>query len=199
MVLREPAPQDHFNLSDSVYRLGTPLFTFKRARISPMLSEESRMTELAQPDQQLDFYQQMRGSIRAWLKDKGAGYQFTEYLLAAPDLFHLLCKIVVDKDVPARERAEIAVAIVYIISPVDFLPEAIVGAIGYSDDVVAAALALNSLVNKTSPEVVMRHWAGDDDVLELIQRILEVAHEMVGNGRLQQIRRSFGRDGDSAA
>ena len=39
---------------------------------------------------QLDFYQKMRESILTWLKGKGVNYKFAAYLLAAPDLFHLL-------------------------------------------------------------------------------------------------------------
>ena len=144
-----------------------------------------------QLDYQLDFYQQMRDSIRIWLKGKGGNYQFAEYLLAAPDLFHLLCKLAIDKEVPVSEKAKLAGAIVYFISPFDFLPEALIGPLGYSDDVVMAALVLNSLINKTNPEIVRRHWAGDKDILELIQQILQVADEMIGSGLWANIRKGF--------
>ena len=144
-----------------------------------------------QLDHQLDFYQQMRDSIRIWLKGKGGNYKFADYLLAAPDLFHLLCKLAVDKEVPAIEKAKLAAAIVYFISPVDFLPEALTGPLGYIDDVAMAAFVLNSLINKTNPEIVRRHWAGDKDILDLIQQILQVADEMVGSGLWANIRKGF--------
>jgi uncharacterized membrane protein YkvA (DUF1232 family) len=140
----------------------------------------------------LDFYQQMRDSIRAWLKGKGANYQFARYLLAAPDLFHLLCRLAVDKEVPATEKAKLAGAIAYFISPVDLLPEALAGPIGYIDDVAVAAWVLNSLINKTNPEIIRRHWAGDEDVLDLVQQILQVADQMVGSGLWAKIRAGFG-------
>jgi uncharacterized membrane protein YkvA (DUF1232 family) len=144
-----------------------------------------------QLDHQLDFYQQMRDSIRIWLKGKGVNYQFTEYLLAAPDLFHLLCKLAVDKEVPASEKAKLAGAIVYFISPIDFVPEGLTGPIGYIDDVAVAAFVLNLIINKTNPEIVRRHWAGDKDILDLIQQILQVADEMVGSGLWANIRKGF--------
>ncbi len=148
-----------------------------------------------QLDHQLDFYQQMRDSIRIWLKGKGVNYGFAEYLLAAPDLFHLLCKLAVDKEVPVSEKAKLAGAIVYFISPVDLLPEALTGPLGYIDDVAVAALVLNSFINKTNPEIVRRHWAGDKDILDLIQQILQVADEMVGRGLWSKIRKGFDKEG----
>lgn len=153
---------------------------------------EEAITPVQDPqDPQLDFYQEMRDSIRAWLEGKGANYRFSRYLLAAPDLFHLLCKLVLDKDVPASHKAKLAGAIVYFVSPIDALPEAITGALGYVDDVALAAWVLNSLINKTSPDIVTRHWAGDDDALELIQQIIHVADEMVGSGLWAKIRAGF--------
>jgi len=153
------------------------------------------MSEQAQQlDYRLDFYQQMRDSIRIWLKGKGVNYQFADYLLAAPDLFHLLCKLAIDKEVPISEKAKLAGAIVYFISPLDFLPEALSGPVGYIDDVAVAAFVLNRLINKTNPEIVRRHWAGDKDILDLIQQVLQVADEMVGNGLWVKIRKSLDKE-----
>jgi hypothetical protein len=55
-------------------------------------------------------------------------------------------------------------------------------------------LVLNSLINKTSPEIVQRHWAGDKDILDLVQQILQVAEEMVGSGLWAKILKSFGKN-----
>lgn len=144
-------------------------------------------------DHRLDFYQEMRESIRTWLKGKGANYKFARYLLAAPDLFHLLCRLVLDKEVPAGEKVKLAGVIVYFISPFDLMPEGIAGPAAYADDVALAAWVLNSLINETTPEIVMRHWAGDEDVLDLLQQILQVADEMVGSGLWAKIRAGFNK------
>ena len=146
-------------------------------------------------EKQLDFYQQMRESIRVWLNGKGSNYKFARYLLAAPDLFHLLCKLAVDREVPASQKAKLAGVIAYFISPVDIIPEAISGPIGYVDDIALAAWVLNDLINETSPEIVTHHWAGDEDVLDLVQQILEVADEMVGAGRWSKVLSGFSKSG----
>jgi uncharacterized membrane protein YkvA (DUF1232 family) len=96
-----------------------------------------------------------------------------------------------DKDVPASEKAKLIAAIVYFVSPFDFLPEAISGPLGYIDDVVVAAYVLNSLINTTDPEIVKRHWAGDKDILDLIQEILKIADELVGSGLWKRIKKIF--------
>ena len=74
---------------------------------------------------QVDFYQRMRDGIRAWLEHKGKGFKYADYLLAAPDLFHLLCRLAVDPDVPAAQKAKLAAPIIYFIAPLDLIPEAL--------------------------------------------------------------------------
>lgn len=134
-------------------------------------------------NQSSDFYIQLRKKIRKWSQTKtGKANKWADYLLFAPDLFHLLCKLTVDPDVPTSEKAKLAITIAYFISPIDLVPEAIVGPVGYVDDIALAAYVLNGIINKTDPSVVRRHWAGDDDVLKVISQILQVADAMVGAG-----------------
>lgn len=128
-----------------------------------------------------DYYQKLRKKFRNWMQSEdGKTNKWSEYLMAAPDLFHLLCKLSVDKDVPAKEKAKLVGAITYFISPMDLIPELILGPIGYVDDIALSAYVLNSLINKTDPEIVKKHWAGDGDILILIKHILDIADEMVG-------------------
>jgi uncharacterized membrane protein YkvA (DUF1232 family) len=110
----------------------------------------------------------------------------------APDLFHLLLKLSLDRDVPAVEKAKLVGAIAYFVSPIDLLPELFLGPVGFLDEVVLAAYVLNSLINRTSPEVVKKHWAGDEDILELIQRIIRAADGMLGSGPVKKLRKLFG-------
>ncbi len=145
-------------------------------------------------DRKRDFYQQLREQIRAWLQsDEGRSNRWAEYLLLAPDLFHLMWKLSADPDVPAKDKVKLAGALAYFISPIDLIPEAMLGPIGYVDDIALAALVLNGIVNHTSPEVLARHWAGDEDVLVAIRRILAVADQLVGAGVWRKLKRLGGR------
>lgn len=143
-------------------------------------------------NQEFDFYMKLREKMKRWLASKGGStHKWAGYLMFAPDLFHLLCKLSIDKDVPVKEKAKLAGAIAYFISPLDLVPEAIVGPGGYVDDVVLAAYVLNSVINNTSPDVIKKHWAGDADILELIQKILKVADKMVGSRLWSKLRGMF--------
>lgn len=143
-------------------------------------------------DQRTDFYQDLRRRIRRWATTReGKSHRWAEVLLTAPDLFHLLCKLTVDPEVPVSEKAKLAAAIAYFISPLDLVPEALVGPGGYVDDVALAAYVLNSIVSKTDPQVLKRHWAGEEDVLVVIQKILKVADKMVGSGLWGKLRKIF--------
>ena len=140
--------------------------------------------------QNQDFYQELRVKIKRWAQtDEGKTNQWAEYLLFAPDLFHLLCKLVLDKEVMIADKAKLAGAIAYYVSPLDFIPELILGPVGFVDDIAIAAYVLNSLVNKSDPEIVRRHWAGEEEVLEVIKRILTQADRMVGSGLWGKIKR----------
>ncbi|QTA84914.1 YkvA family protein [Desulfonema magnum] len=139
-----------------------------------------------------DFYQKLRKTLRDWLQtDQGKNYKWADFLLFAPDLFHVLCKVIADKDTPLEDKAKLAGAIAYFISPIDLLPEAILGPVGYADDIVLAAYVLNSIINKSGQEIVQRHWAGDEDVLRVISQILERADEMVGSGLWRKLKGKF--------
>jgi uncharacterized membrane protein YkvA (DUF1232 family) len=138
-----------------------------------------------------DFYQTVRGRISDWLASKGSGFKHARLLLLAPDLFHLLTRLLLDKRIPAAEKATLGAAIAYFLSPIDLLPEALLGPAGYVDDVALAAFVLGRLINAGHGAVAKELWAGDDDLLEAIQRILEVADEMVGSGLWERLKNHF--------
>jgi uncharacterized membrane protein YkvA (DUF1232 family) len=145
-------------------------------------------------DKNSDYYQRLRGQIRDWLQsEEGRDHQWAEYLLFAPDLFHLLWKLSVDPEVPKSDKAKLAGVIAYFISPIDLMPEALLGPIGYVDDIALAAYVLNGMLNHTDPEVLRRHWAGDTDVLEVIKRILATADRMMSAKILGKLKRLVGK------
>jgi len=145
-----------------------------------------------------DFYKNLRSRSREWLRtENGSTNRWAEYLMFAPDLFHLLCKLAIDSEVPVKERVKLAGAVAYFVSPFDLMPEAFVGFIGFADDIALAAYVLNSLVNKCDADILKRHWAGEQDVLELIRRILRLGDNagragLFRKGVGKKIRKMFG-------
>lgn len=130
-----------------------------------------------------------------WLQsDDGKNHKFAQYILLVPDMFHLLCKLIIDPEVSAADKAKLAGVIVYFISPVDLMPEAIAGPIGYLDDLALTAYALNSIINNADPQIVRKHWAGQDDIMEVIKNVLATADEMVGTGVWSNLKALFAKN-----
>jgi uncharacterized membrane protein YkvA (DUF1232 family) len=144
-------------------------------------------------DREQDFYRHLRRRVKAWSHTRsGQGHRWVELVLLAPDLFHLLCKLARDPRVPPGQKAKLAGAIAYFLSPLDLLPELLLGPVGLLDDIAVAAFVLHQVVNHTDVEIVRDHWAGDGDLLEVIQRILAAADQMVGSGRWRKLLQRFG-------
>jgi len=138
-----------------------------------------------------DFYHSLRSRIRTWLDEHGTGFRHARLLLVAPDLFHLLCRLALDKRIHASEKAKLAAAIAYFVSPFDIFPEVFMGPFAFLDDVAVAAFALNSVINAGQGEVAKELWAGDGDVLALIQQIVSTADEVLGVGVWKRLRSLF--------
>lgn len=138
-----------------------------------------------------DFYQKQRLRLRSWLTGHSPKLKYAELVLLAPDLLHVLVKLGADRRVPAFQRAKLAATAAYFIAPIGLVPEALVGPIGYVDDVALAAYVLNGMLNSEEAHLVREHWAGDGDILNVVQGVLEVADSAIGSGlwrRLEGLR-----------
>jgi uncharacterized membrane protein YkvA (DUF1232 family) len=101
-----------------------------------------------------------------------------EYALFAPRLIKLVFRLVRDKRVPARPKAILVMLGAYLASPIDLIPDFIPG-LGYVDDLVLAAFALDQILNRVPDQVVREHWDGDEDVLQIVREILDIAAGIV--------------------
>ena len=139
-----------------------------------------------------DFYQNFRYEMRERLQHEiGPNHKWAEYLLVAPDLFHLLCRLSTDEAVPLQEKMKLVAAIAYFVSPLDLIPGFVLGPVGYVDDIALAAYVLNSLMKHSGPNLIKKHWAGEGDVLEIIQATVEFAERTLGGGFLKKFEQLF--------
>jgi uncharacterized membrane protein YkvA (DUF1232 family) len=58
--------------------------------------------------------------------------------------------------------------LVYLVSPIDVVPDFVPG-LGQLDDVVVVLLALHGLLNRVDEEVVLEHWDGDADLMRMVR------------------------------
>ena len=108
------------------------------------------------------------------LKRREARGRMGNFLMFLPNMVKLLGGLLKDARVPTAEKALFLAAIVYVISPIDFIPD-IFPFIGQVDDIYVVALTLLRLVNRSDATVVREHWKGGGDVVSLADSIAGIA------------------------
>ena len=142
------------------------------------------------PERAERFYDRVRTRIQRYVDSKGSAIGKTaEYLLLVPDVFILLWRLVNDARVSGKNKVLLGSGIAYYIFPIDLIPEAFVGPIGYLDDLVFGVFILNRILSDTDAAVLRDHWPGSEDVLSIIQKVLGVADTLVGTEMVDRIKR----------
>jgi uncharacterized membrane protein YkvA (DUF1232 family) len=144
---------------------------------------------------QKDFYLQLRDKVSEWFeKNADQKPEYANYILLVPDFFYLLIRLTLDNRIPAIDKAKFAGVIAYFFSPIDFLPEALLGPLGYLDDLILTCYVLNLYINQqeeANQQVVKELWPGDQDVLNTIQSVLQKADKWIGSGLLKKIKDAY--------
>ena len=99
-------------------------------------------------------------------------------LLFMQNMLKNLGKMMADTRVPITEKALFVGAIVYVISPLDFIPD-IFPFIGQVDDLYLVALVLLRLLNHTDERVVRENWDGGGDIVSLAKTIAGLAPRLL--------------------
>ncbi len=136
------------------------------------------------------FYDRLRKRIHLYLERRGSVVEkFGDFLLLAPDVFILLWRLANDRRVSGKNKVLLGSGIAYFVFPFDVVPEAIVGPIGYLDDLVFGVYILNKMLADTDVEILREHWSGDQDVLESIRKVLNAADHLVSDGVLAKLKK----------
>ena len=101
-----------------------------------------------------------------------------ETILLIPNVAKLLARIIRDPRVPVRRKTFAVAALVYVVSPIDLIPDFIAG-LGQLDDLVIVAVAMNHLIAGAGREVVEDHWDGSTDSLDLVLAATEWGTEII--------------------
>jgi len=95
-----------------------------------------------------------------------------------PNMAKLLWRLLRDPRVPRRTKLVVGGAVAYAASPVDLVPD-FIPVVGMADDLLVLAFAIHHIVEVAGEEVVLEHWDGSRDLLELVRSILDVASDFV--------------------
>ena len=97
--------------------------------------------------------------VALWIIQLTGPDELREALKLLPDLGHLLQRLAADAAVPQRVRIGLAVLIGYMLLPIDLVPD-FIPVLGYTEDVVIAALALRWVVRCAETNLLSQHWRG---------------------------------------
>ena len=95
-------------------------------------------------------------------------------LMFLPNMLKIIGRMIKDSRVPVAEKTLFAAAIIYVIMPLDFIPD-VIPFVGQIDDVYLVALTLLRLINRTDESVVREHWRGGGDIVGLANSIANFA------------------------
>jgi uncharacterized membrane protein YkvA (DUF1232 family) len=115
-----------------------------------------------------------------------------ELVALIPNLLRLFRGLIRDPRVPRRAKILLAVAALWLASPIDLLPE-FLPVLGPLDDAIVAALVLRCVLRRTGADVLTENWSGAPETLERIVRLFGSAdgsYAGTRSPRRRRIRRS---------
>jgi uncharacterized membrane protein YkvA (DUF1232 family) len=110
------------------------------------------------------------GALIAALCVAGRRRQLVALARLIPDSVGLVRGLVGDPRVPRLWRWALAGLFVYLVFPIDLVPDFIPVA-GHVDDAVVVVLVMRGVLRAAGPVVVAEHWAGSQSVLEILIRV----------------------------
>ena len=118
------------------------------------------------------------GLVGAWLLLIGVLWLLRPRDIAArdlvafvPDLVRLVRALLTDRTVERRVRVALGFLLVWLISPIDLIPE-FIPVLGPLDDVVVAVIVLRYVRRRLGTAALEQRWAGSEAGLRLLVRLV---------------------------
>ena len=145
----------------------------------------------------LSFYDRLRDKILHAAEKRGGKMSegALKALLLVPDVFILLVRLTLDKNVPGSTRAMVGGALAYFILPADLLPEMILGGAGFLDDLILATAVLSQAFGGELEPYARRHWSGPEDLRVVLRDLSQTAQSLLGQNLYDRLRKLMGRRG----
>ena len=101
------------------------------------------------------FYKRARYQANSFVAGK-LGSKAADYLTTLPDFAYLVCKLMLDPDVPSSRKLDLGLALLYVLSPLDFVPDSF-PLLGKIDDAYAILVSVAKLLRSTDRNIILRH------------------------------------------
>ena len=84
-----------------------------------------------------------------------------------------MARLIADPVLPRAAKIALGAAAVYLLSPLDLIPD-FIPFVGYADDLLLAAIIVDGILNYVDRAVVLKYWPGSPDTLERLARVARV-------------------------
>ncbi len=96
--------------------------------------------------------------------------ELRDALRLLPDVLRLVRRLAADRGLPRGLRLRLGLLLVYLLIPVDLVPD-VIPILGYADDLILIALVLRSVARRAGPAALETHWPGSPEGLRLVRRL----------------------------
>jgi uncharacterized membrane protein YkvA (DUF1232 family) len=94
----------------------------------------------------------------------------SEALRLLPDTVVLLRRLAADPQLPFGVRVRLLLLLLYLILPIDLVPD-FIPVLGYADDAIIVAAALRSVARRAGSDALEKHWPGTPEGLDAVRRL----------------------------
>ncbi len=115
------------------------------------------------------------------------GTRLKEAALAVPNLVKLVYRLMRDPRLPRRSKMVLGAILGYIVVPIDVVPD-FVPVLGQADDLLLLAYGVRHIIEVAGAEIVLEHWDGSQDVLQLVETVAGLAAGMLPKPVLRLLR-----------
>ena len=85
----------------------------------------------------------------------------------------MILRLAGDPVLPKAAKIALAAAVLYLVSPVDLIPD-FIPVLGALDDILVAAILVDGILNYVDRGLVLKYWPGSAESLERIARVAGV-------------------------
>ena len=125
------------------------------------------------------FYKRARYQANSFVAGK-LGSKAADYLTTLPDFAYLICKLMLDPDVPSSRKLDLGFALLYVLSPLDLVPDAF-PLLGKNDDAYAILVSVAKLLRSTD------RYIGDPETIDTVRAWLNYFDEKFGSGLMKKL------------
>lgn len=126
------------------------------------------------------FREELKGRFNAKYK------KIYPYVVMLPDIIALMTRLYKDPRVTKETKANISIALGYLLLPFDIIPDSI-PLVGKLDDVAVIFFVIQKIFCDIPTEVIVDNWEGEGDVIEVVSGAVNFFGDKFGTGEIKKV------------